>query len=364
MKKIKVMHVLGSRNLWGAEKIASEICKAMSDSEFETVYASPEGPIRKVLEDKGVSYLPIGRMNPRAIARVIKLFGPDIIHAHDNKASLLSYLAVLVSRERPHIISHIHNSYPYLPRPGIRRIVDSIFRPLYSMNVFCSELTMNHYRVHAPYFNKLRGKVVLENFTDIELNKSMAGNGIRLSESSLPKVGFVGRLEYQKGLDAFFDALADFRSGKSLDADIHIVGTGSMMESLVEQSKGLGVRFEGYCENPYEWMKSFDLLILPSRYEGLPLTVLEAMSLGTPVLAMSVGAIDDVIEDGKNGWTVPKGDYSGFVEKLDYIITNKSVLAEVSEEATVRIESRFDKKGYIAGIREIYLGVYKGGFSS
>nr|HPJ21942.1 glycosyltransferase [Clostridia bacterium] len=161
MKKVKVMHVLGSRNLWGAEKIASEICNGMPRSEFEMVYVSPDGPIRKVLEGMGVNYVPIDRMTPRSIGAAMKQFNPDIIHAHDNKASLLSYLSSVFRRNRPYIISHIHNSYPYLRRFGLRRMIDSVFRPRYSINIFCSEPISKYYEQYAPYFYKLHGRMVM-----------------------------------------------------------------------------------------------------------------------------------------------------------------------------------------------------------
>nr|HPJ22755.1 glycosyltransferase [Clostridia bacterium] len=83
-----------------------------------------------------------------------------------------------------------------------------------------------------------------------------------------------------------------------------------------------------------------------------------AMSLGTPVLAMSTGSIGEIIEDGKNGWIVKNGDCEGFIRKLDYIVSNRKILDEVSREASRSMEERFGKRNYIEGIKEMYKELY------
>ena len=346
--------MLGSNNLWGAEKIAVEICKNLTQEGFDIIYTSPDGPIRKTLEEMGVEYVALSSLKPGIIRKIADDYKPDIIHAHDNKASLISYIAVPGLKKKPIIVSHIHNSYPYLKKTGLHKLVDSIFRTRYSANIFCSGLTRDYYMKHAPYFNRIKGVIVMDNFTDVKFNNSRAGEGVVFSDKDKFRIGFIGRLEYQKGLDAFLSELKLQKSTLWEHTMIHVVGKGSMKDMLIELSNGLNIKFEGYCENPYEWMKSFDLLILPSRYEGLPLTVLEAMSVGTPILAMATGAIPEIIEDGVNGWTCESGDYKAFVRKLEYLVRNKKLIDGISLAAKRFIDEKYDKNTYMDKLKELY----------
>ncbi|MBN2883454.1 MAG: glycosyltransferase family 4 protein [Clostridia bacterium] len=360
MNQIRIMHVLGSNNLWGAEKIAADICKSISDEQFKLAYASPEGPIEKTLNDMAVEFIPLKAMNPGTLVKAIDGFKPDIIHAHDNKASLFSYLAISTAGKKPIIVSHIHNSYPYLNKIGLHRMADSFFRPRYQANIFCSAMTKDYYKKHAPYFNKIKNSIVMENFTDPAWNKSKAGSGLIKKENDLFRIGFIGRLEYQKGLDAFLKELKLSGNGVWERTMIHIVGDGGMRDTLEEMAAGLRVKFEGYCDNPYEWMKTFDVLILPSRYEGLPLTVLEAMSVGTPVLAMAAGAVAEIIDDGVNGWIVEPGNYKDFVKKLELLAQSGRISEKFSLAAEKCIEEKFSKMQYMSKLKNLYSGLFNG----
>ena len=357
MTKAVILHILGSKGLWGAESIAAAICLGMGE-EYDMIYISPDGPVGNLLKNMGVRYEPIDRLNACSIRRKIKAFKPDIIHAHDNRASVFSSAATLLCREKPYLISHVHNSFPYLKKPGILRFTDRIMRPRYDENIFCSNLTHSYYKKYAPYYSKLKNCRVMENFTDIEKNQARAEEENPLPGKKVFTIGFVGRLEPQKGMEEFLLALRKFNHLFKADVNIHILGMGSLegtLRKIIEESPDKPrVRLEGYCENPISWMKTFDLMILPSRYEGLPLTVLEAMSVGTPVLAMNVGALSETITDGVDGWLVEQGNYEGFIRKLSYLIENSNDVAIASKLTVEKVMGKYDKGQYIQRLSDIY----------
>lgn len=114
MKK-KVMHILSSNQYSGAENVAATIIENINDK-TETVYVSPKGPVEEILRNKGVEFLGIENMNVFDIRKAIKTWGPDIIHAHDFRSSILSSFATLFIP----IVSHIHQNPRWLAQINIK----------------------------------------------------------------------------------------------------------------------------------------------------------------------------------------------------------------------------------------------------
>ncbi len=123
----------------------------------------------------------------------------------------------------------------------------------------------------------------------------------------------VGRLIPVKGLDFMLEAMARLPAGG--EAVLHLVGTGTLALQLERQARALGladrVRFLGFKSNVYDYIAHADLLVMPSRHEGLPYTILEAMSLEVPILASRVGGLAEILEDGRDAVLVGVGDVEG-----------------------------------------------------
>jgi glycosyltransferase involved in cell wall biosynthesis len=126
------------------------------------------------------------------------------------------------------------------------------------------------------------------------------------------ELGVVGRLAKVKGISIAIRALAS----DSLPAKfrLNIVGIGPEEHRLRREVQALGlgqrVRFLGFRDDVHDFMAHLAMLLIPSFYEGLPYTLLEAMSLGTPVVASSVGGLAEVLRQGQTGILVPPGDVS------------------------------------------------------
>lgn len=126
-------------------------------------------------------------------------------------------------------------------------------------------------------------------------------------ESVRPVVGAVGRLSFEKGIDTLVRAVEAVP-----DCDVVIVGDGPDRPELEALSASLGVAdrvtFAGWVDPPWTSHWTFDLLAMPSHYEGFPLVLLEAMQAGIPVVASAVGGIPEMIVDGHDGVLVPPQD--------------------------------------------------------
>jgi glycosyltransferase involved in cell wall biosynthesis len=132
----------------------------------------------------------------------------------------------------------------------------------------------------------------------------------------------VGRLSAEKGQRLAIEALAVLRQQRpNLNVVLDIVGDGPDRELLERLAKTLGVegqvRFLGFLENPYPLIRRAGLVLIPSVYEGLPNVALEAMGLGTPVLATeSSGSLRELLGDRERGVLVPVGDTAALVREI------------------------------------------------
>ncbi len=123
---------------------------------------------------------------------------------------------------------------------------------------------------------------------------------------------FVGRLETQKGVDVLLDGFGRLRAASGREAWLWIVGEGSMREQLERRARELGVlervRFEGAVGDsaPFYW--GADAFAIASRWEGLPLALLEAQAAGLPVVAAAAGGVAEAIREGTTGLLVSRED--------------------------------------------------------
>ena len=169
----------------------------------------------------------------------------------------------------------------------------------------------------------------------------------------------VGRLSHEKGQDILLRALAEIDA--SIEWGLDIVGVGPESERLRALSNELGLQrqvvFYGYKTDVAALYAESDLLVVPSRSEGIPNVVLEAMANRLPVLATSVGGIPEVIEDGVNGFTT-EADVAAMATSIRSLLGNRPLLADTAARALEALHPKFDpvvRAERIVGIHQALL---------
>ncbi len=156
-------------------------------------------------------------------------------------------------------------------------------------------------------------------------------------------IGTFGRLSPEKGQELLLVALSKLRNVPP--TSLVLVGEGQDLAKLESLAKELGIShrvfFHGHQKYIRDYYEAIDLLVLPSLSEGLPNVVLEAMSLGKPVLSTNVGAISEVINDKQNGWIVSPGDAGVLSKKLNEILLEPSHLKSIGEKARNSLFPKF-----------------------
>jgi colanic acid/amylovoran biosynthesis glycosyltransferase len=145
-------------------------------------------------------------------------------------------------------------------------------------------------------------------------------------------ISTVARLVEEKGLKYGIEAVAKvLKRNKNLDLKYYIIGSGYLEKNLKNLVKQLGLENnifflgEKTHEEVIEIMNKTDIFILPSIAEALPVVLMEAQAIGLPVIATSVGSVDQVVMNGKSGFIVPKMDSDALAEKMVYLIDHHNM---------------------------------------
>jgi glycosyltransferase involved in cell wall biosynthesis len=163
------------------------------------------------------------------------------------------------------------------------------------------------------YGNSTSDKVVVV-YPPFNLEKLRAsqtnGNGKRTREGK-SRLCYVGRLSEEKGVRTLLDAMNIVIDRKS-EATLTIVGTGPLEAELKRRAAAMegneSIQFTGYRPNVFDVLNEMDVFVLPSRSEGCPIVVLEAMAMSLPVVATAVGGTPELVRQGATGILVPPND--------------------------------------------------------
>lgn len=226
----------------------------------------------------------------RMLRRLARIGGFDVVHSSLWGGNVAARLAVAGPR-RPSVVVSERRVEDF--RPAVARLADRALRPLADAYIGNSaDVAAFIQRAHGVSAERV---TVIHNGIDSAVfhpGEVRAGGPLR--------IGGLGRLVRQKGFDTAIAALPAVLA-RSPDAELVLAGDGPERAALEARAAGLPVRFAGFLRSPSavaEFLHDLDVLVLPSRYEGLPNAVLEARACGLPVVAADVPGLADAVDDG------------------------------------------------------------------
>jgi len=164
---------------------------------------------------------------------------------------------------------------------------------------------------------------------------------------------FVGRLSPEKGLATLLRSWQELQ-----DLPLRIAGDGPLKDFVTAQAKTLrNVSFLGFQEHSevIKLVKAAALLVVPSEwYEGFPMTIIEAMGCGTPVVASDIGSLSEVIEDDVNGAKFEPGNATALAQKVRCLISKPAKLLDLRHKVRQRFLSRYSAEENYRQLRQIY----------
>ena len=344
---MKVMHVLNSRIYSGAEKVVCQIIKSFESVEgMEMVYCSPDSEIvRQMLSEQGVTFLPMETMSTKNLSRVIREQKPDLIHAHDMRASFFSALCC----GKIPLVSHIHNN-AYDARGLSPKTVAYLLAGFKAKHIlWVSNSSYEGYAFHKLFAKK---SSVLYNIIDTDQIFAKKAQDENTYDYDMI---YVGRLTFQKDPQRLMRLCARLKERKP-DLKVAIVGTGELEAEVKELCRELNlqenVQFLGFQSNPIKMVHDTKAMILTSRWEGTPMCALEAMALGTPVVSTPSDGMKDLIDDGINGYLTD--DDEVMAEKLLKIMKDDAHRSFLGENAKKKFAEINDAPKYKQAIYDCY----------
>jgi glycosyltransferase involved in cell wall biosynthesis len=280
-----------------------------------------------------------------ALARLrayIRRHGPfDVVHGHSTKGGAIAGLAArahgVACVFTPHCLRSIDPSLGRLKR----MLIQAAERYLVSLADAVIAVSGDEY-AHARAMGVGAGKlhVIHNGVARLPLGDRDALRRAWGVAAGAVCIGFIGRLSPQKAPDRLLDAFARIAAARS-QLCLAIVGEGALKESLMLQADRLGIagriRWLPGDLGPAS-LAAFDLLVLPSLYEGLPYVVLEAIMAGLPIVASDVGGISAAVRHGETGLIAPNGDPERFAEALARLSDDAALRQRMREQTLARRE--------------------------
>lgn len=289
---VLIVHLISSGELAGAETVALNLTRSIM-SNAEVIILAPPGHLQDICSDEGIRYLPI------CISSIFKIFHlliwrrPNIIHCHDFRASIKGSIFSLLGIS---IISHIHQNPPWMKSINLLSLAYCAVCPLFFRIVVVSQAIAEEGWVFRVFNGKLN---VLPNFISLKTVLSLAScSQLRCSRPEYD-VCFLGRLSSEKDPLRALDIVKSlFASGNTFKC--LFIGDGPLRnqcQNFVDRN-GLAdyVELIGFLRDPFPELNCCKILLVTSEYEGFSLASLEAMALGIPVVAHSVGGLRTIID--------------------------------------------------------------------
>lgn len=331
LQKIRVLHILQSNQFSGAENVVCQIINMFRSCEnYEMAYCSPDGQICEILREKGIKYFPIKKLAVREINAVISQFHPTIIHAHDAAASVISTLA----KGSIPLISHIHGNHLNMRKAGLKSILVKYLSAYWSKIIWVSQSAFEDYKYNKFVTEK---SLVLPNIIlkeDIMRKLEMDEKGYDFDCVVLGRINSIKNP--MRAISIFEDVITHLP-----DLKVAFIGNGDLEEDCRKYVKKLkidsNIFFLGYMNNPLKALAGSKLLVMTSIYEGTPMSALEAMCLGIPIVSTPTDGIVDLIVQNQTGF------YSDKNEELASMILELLTHADEYKKMCSSTRKRFDE---------------------
>jgi glycosyltransferase involved in cell wall biosynthesis len=366
---ISVLFFANSEVRAGVEEHILSLLHGLDRSHFRLHLAATPELLRLFGSDlpRDVEALPLSLCSPKnlgaayRLARILRERKIEILHSHAFYASLLASPIAWLCRV-PVVIETQHGREAW--RHGWLKehyFVDRLVGRFVDQYIAVSE-------ANARYLTEEKGlpaRKVGVIWNGIDLTRfepaRVAPPGIKKSvgcNDGDPLLLVVGRLEPQKGhrvlLDAFPAVSRDFPRARLV-----CIGEGALRSELESKARSLGlegnVLFVGYQSNVPDWLAAADVTVLPSFYEGLPLTAIECLASGKPMVATSVDGTPEVVVNEKTGLTVPPGDAELLAAALCRLLREPELRRQLGAAGRLWVEEQFSIQKQVFKTQELYL---------
>jgi glycosyltransferase involved in cell wall biosynthesis len=379
---IRVLRVIARLNMGGPAIHVANLSAGLQSRGYQTTLvagslARGEDSMAFLAERLGVSVVSVPEIQREVsaihdvrsalrVASLIRTERPHVLHTHTAKAGAIARAAALLAGEaRPPIIVHTFHGHVLKGYFGptrtafFRRVEQTLARTADVLVAVSPEVRDELVEL---------GVAPREKFAVIRLGIPLEE---RLADPSadadyrrlygIPAdafvVGWVGRMTGVKDTGAVLDIVRSTRE-QGVDAALCMVGDGPDRVRLEQRAHELGIArscyFVGYQEDIAGYYRLFDAFLLPSVNEGTPVSAIEALASGTPVVANRVGGVPDVVRDGVDGFLVEHGDIEGAGAKIAALAEDAKLRKKLGDAGRARVLERYAVSRLVDDVDRLY----------
>jgi glycosyltransferase involved in cell wall biosynthesis len=368
-----VVHMIDELPRDGAEMLLLDLMRHREPGlRYAVVCIIRGGPLEEEFARIGIPVIIFGRRGKLDVSLVLRLTSwlrrnrAAIVHTHLFTADTYGRLAAKLAGV-PAVFSTVH-TMPSPPRAGsaklaslsavfsnlhnnpwkggFRKAIDRLFARLSTRVIGCSEeVTQALMRDGIP----AERLIAIPNGIDLRKFTQVSGEGVRAEfglPADRPLLGVVGRLHPAKDHENLFRALAAMPQARAGEVSCLVVGTGELQDALHAMVRQMGLEpcvvFTGMRTDVPRLVAALDVFVMPSRWEGLPIALLEAMASAKPVICTRVGGIPDVVRDGDNGLLVDASDPAQLQQRIAQLLDSPDERTRLGLRARDTVIERFD----------------------
>ena len=370
--KLKVVQ-FASGDLWGGAEAQlyslSKYLKGFPQVQL-TVVLLNDGELYQKLKSDGIEVHLFDESQFSAVQifsrlnSLLKKINPHLVHTHRDKENIIGSLAAKVNNI--HSIRSVHGAPEHIaswskPHKKLIHWLNRWTGRKLQQRVVSVSHELTDYLLGEFTKDKV---VVVENGLDIEALEKFKRSPLSRFKNENVNVGIVGRLVPVKRVDRFLEsAQIVLNNLPQQNVIFNVFGDGPLRNQLEEQAANLqlsgNILFHGHCSGSdiHEKIAGLDLLLMTSDHEGLPMTLLESMFLGTPVICSSVGAMPRVLRQGDCGILVEKLSANAFAIAIEKAIENNKQTLEKAQNAIQRVISHYSALQNAKNFLRIYSNV-------
>ena len=367
-RPLRILQVTHDLHPGGLQRVVVDLAQGLRRAGHEAHICSLRGtgPLAREIRMRGIPLFempwPERGADPWLFLKLYRLLARgryDVIHTHNTQPFLDGGLAALLARVPVRI--HTDHARPFpdkLRYMAMERLMSHTYRKVVGVSAHTAAELRRHEGIPESRL------AVVPNGIDGDWYRAECGKLDRRmlrEEAGLggfkTVFGLGARLVPQKGIAFLLDAMPAILA-RHPDAALALAGSGSLDGELREKARALGVagnvRFLGSQPQLLRFYPLLDFLVLPSLWEGLPLCLLEAMSLDLPIIATRVGGVGDALEDGRSARLIPPGDAQALAGAVNGFLDDPAAARALARAARRDFDARHD-----AGIMvERYLELY------
>ena len=380
---VRVLRVIARLNMGGPALHVAYLTAGLAKRGYETTLvagslARGEDSMAFVADELGIEVERIEELHREIsplrdavatvrLARVIRRVRPHILHTHTAKAGAVGRLAALLAGDaRPPIVVHtfhghvLRGYFDPLRTAGFRLLERWLATKSTALVAVSPQVRDDLVSLGvAPRERFVVVRVGIELEQRVAAERDGRGESRRVLGIGPDRfaVGWIGRMTGVKRTDDVLRAFRRLRD-RGVDACLCMIGDGPDRPAVERRAHELGLMrdtfFLGYQEEVAPFYAAFDAMILPSINEGTPVSAIEALAAGRPVVATRVGGVPDVIREGEDGFLVEPGDVDGLAERLARLAADPELRERLGTAGRARVIPRYSVERLVDDIDLLY----------